>query len=112
MNKALTYAFLFALPVVASAQTLAPIRTFVTEAGRIIALAIPILIALAMIVFFWGLVKYIWGGGDKETGKSIMIAGLASLFVMVSVWGIILLAGQALNIGQGGSAPLPQVPIP
>jgi hypothetical protein len=72
---------------------------------------IPILIALALVAFFWGLVRYVWSGGEfKEGGRNIMIAGLVALFVMVSVWGIIRLAQNTLGIGSGGALPAPSVP--
>jgi hypothetical protein len=115
MKKALIFVAAFALPAVAFAQTLDPILTFVQSVGHIVATLVPILIALAMVVFFWGLVRYLWGKGGKSDiagAKSLMIWGLITLFVMVSVWGIINLAGSALRIGQGGSVPLPQVPAP
>lgn len=87
---------------------LQPITSLVVAVGAIIKLLIPILIGIAIIVFFWGLVKYIKDAGEgHEQGRNIMIAGLVSLFVMVSLWGIIQFAGQALNINgnQGGLNP-------
>lgn len=53
---------------------------------------IPLLMAVALIAFFWGLVKYIWsaGNGDaQKQGRSIMVAGIVGLFIMVGIWGII-----------------------
>ncbi len=73
---------------------------------------IPVLIALALVVFFWGLVKYIRSG--KAAGaKDVMIAGLVGLFVMVSVWGIIRIAQNTLLGGTGSiqtPGGIPQVP--
>ncbi len=104
-KTALTTAALFALPFVAFAQTgnLSNIQQLVVSVGNIVSLLIPILIAIALVAFFWGLIKYIWGGG-KETakGKSIMIAGIISLFVMVSIYGIINFAQNALLGGTPG----------
>ena len=72
---------------------------------------IPVLIALALVVFFWGLVKYIQSGKAKG-GKDIMIAGLVGLFIMVSVWGIIKVAQNTLfgndsqdNVLRGSQIP-------
>ncbi|MSR71011.1 hypothetical protein EXS62_03150 [Candidatus Kaiserbacteria bacterium] len=84
------------------AGTLTPLKQFVQSLGEIVNMLIPILIAVALIVFFWGLIQYIrQSGKGHEAGKKIMIAGLVSLFVMVSVWGIIRLAQTAL---LGGNA--------
>lgn len=54
--------------------------------------ATPVIVALALLYFFWGLATYILNAGDEEgkkKGRSIMIWGLLALFIMVSVWGII-----------------------
>ena len=62
-----------------------------TIAG-LINLATPIVVALALLYFFWGLATYILNAGNedkKKSGRDIMIWGLIALFVMVSVWGII-----------------------
>ena len=94
---ALISSSLFALPFIAAAQTygtLAPIQSLINSIGTIVLNLIPITIGLAMVVFFWGLVKYIQNP-ESKTGKQIMTAGLLSLFVMVSIWGIIALAQQA-----------------
>ncbi len=55
-------------------------------------LLIPLLMALAVVAFFWGLVKYIANADDeaaKESGKTLMIWGMVAIFVMVAFWGII-----------------------
>ncbi len=73
---------------------------------------IPVLIALALVVFFWGLIKYI-RSGKSAGGKDIMIAGLVGLFIMVSVWGIIRIAQNTLLGGSGNlqtPSGIPQVP--
>jgi len=106
-------AFFFPLIAFAQAGNLTPFKTLVSNVGDIINMLIPILIALALVVFFWGLVKYVWGGGSDEArkqGKNIMIAGLVSLFVMVSVYGIIRLAQNALGVDSGTFIQVPQPP--
>lgn len=105
----ITSSILIALPLVASAQgTLAPIQSLIVSVGNIIALLIPISIGAAMLVFFYGLFKYIRKPDDKE-GSAIMLRGIASLFIMVSIWGIIHLVQTAL---LGGTSPTTQVSAP
>ena len=81
------------------------ITYLVRSLGTIVADLIPILIGVAVIFFFYGLVKYI-REPEKQDGKKIMIAGLISLFVMVSLWGIISFAGNAIGISQNNGGPL------
>lgn len=100
------------LPLVASAQNLGPIATFVSQLGGIIQLLIPIAFAAALLFFFWGVVKYIMAGGNEEAqadGKRIMIWGIIALFVMSSVWGLIAVLGGLVGVGQGGVGTTPKV---
>ena|SRR3989344_560372 len=114
MNKFFASVLLLSLPVVASAQQLQPLQNFAGSVGRLVAALVPILVTIALVVFIWGLVRYIWGGtkADHAGGRKIMIAGLISLFVIVSVWGIIFLAQDALGINRGAPVQSPGVPVP
>lgn len=105
---------LFALPMVAFAQTLGPIHALITNVGRIVAALVPILITLALVVFFFGLVRYLWGGSGAKhaAGRNLMIWGLIALFVMVSVWGIIELAQDALGIDAKSGTTIPTGFVP
>lgn len=97
----------------AFAQALQPLRNLVVAVGSLLNLLIPVLIAAALVVFFWGLVMYIRkpeGGEHGSSGRPIMIAGLVSLFIMVSVWGIINLAQNALGVQGNAPVQVPQVP--
>jgi len=55
--------------------------------------ALPVIAGLALLVFFWGLVKFIFrAGGDEkavEEGKNLMKWGLIALFIMVSFLAIL-----------------------
>ena len=93
-------------------------RSFVSSVGTILNMLIPILIAATIVVFFYGLFLYVFkrdkfaGEGGKGGGKNVMIAGLVSLFVMVSVWGIVVLAQQALGVQGNANVTFPQLPVP
>jgi len=79
----------------------------ISFAGDVLNRLIPVLIAVALVVFFWGLIQYI---RTHKGGKDIMIAGLVGLFIMVSVWGIIRIAQNTLGVGSGRPPSIPQVP--
>ncbi len=77
-----------------------------------IKLIIPLVAALTVVVFLFGLVKFIAlvGGNEKEieNGRRLMIYGLVGLLVMVSFWSIITI----LQIEFGfGDLFIPQLPI-
>lgn len=113
MKKTLLAFSLFALPVIASAQAdFTDVNKLIEAVGGVINLLIPLVFALALLYFFWGLSKFILGGGeDKEKGKNIMIWGIVALFIMASVWGIINFIEDALGV-DGSTAPeLPSVTV-
>ena len=68
----------------------------------------------AVVVFFYGLVKFILAKsngttGEIKTGQSFMAWGLLALFVMFSVWGIISFFGKSLGIATGGAITVPSL---
>lgn len=81
--------------------------------GRLVDLALPLVVGIALLGFFWGLARFIFAKGDEAAraeARSTMIYGIIALFVMVSVWGLVRFVGNALGIDQGGtSGPVPGV---
>lgn len=117
MNK-IIYGAMSLLPVLAFAQgatgTLGNITALVTQAGKILALLIPMAFALAIIYFFYGVAKYISSAGDPkkaDEGKSVMIYGVIAIAVMASVYGIVAYLQSTVGItpGQNGIT-VPTVP--
>src|SRR3989344_7891740 len=89
------------LPVLVLAQSATSIpapRTpgnfgdLVTMILGFIAYLIPLLIAIGLLVFLWGMAKFILHAEEeekREEGKQLMMWGAIGLFVMVSFWGLI-----------------------
>lgn len=83
---------LFSVPVI----TFAAPSNFVDLVNlfiSIINIAVTVLIALAVLGFFWGLTRYILSANDStkiEEGRKVMVYGFIGLFVAVSLWGILL----------------------
>ncbi len=94
MKKVIASLIFFATPFVIFAQTptLVNTTTLAEDIGYLINILIPIVSALALLYFFWGLAKFILAQGNedkKSEGRSVMTWGILALFVMVSIWGII-----------------------
>jgi len=90
----------FALPLISFAQQLDSLKTLVESIREIIDMIIPITISIALLGFFWGLVRYIFGKeDDKAAAKKTMIWGVVALFVMVTVWGLVGFIGESVGIG-------------
>ena len=86
-------------PVVASAATLTDTLIFVSNFLNNL---IGLFVTLAIVVFFWGLIKYLWsmGSEDAHEGLKIMFWGIIAIFVMVSIWGIIKLLQNTFRVAQ------------
>ena len=116
MKKVLTGFSLFALtPMLVFAQgdtDLGNIEGFVDSIGELINTLIPIVFALALLFFLWGLARYIFAAGNeeaKESGKRIMIWGIIALFIMASVWGIVAFLQDLFGVTET-TIDIPQSP--
>ncbi len=109
INKLKFLAFLpalvvYILPFVVSAQAQPPAEgtlgaLVIKFETTIVNPLVGILMTLAILAFFYGLVLYIWNlRGGKDEGKAIMVWGVVAIAVMVSVWGLVnLLQRTVLN---------------
>lgn len=72
----------------------------------------PVLLALSVIVFVIGVIKYISNADDESKrteGRNFMIYGIIALFVMVSVWGLVAIIQGTFGLSTGPVIPqLPQ----
>lgn len=77
---------------------------------NIIATLIPIAFSLAVLLFFWGVAKFIFASGNgKDEGKKIMVWGVVAIFVMSSVWGIVALISVTFGIDPATTATIPTI---
>jgi len=59
----------------------------------ILGLVVPVIMGIAVLVFFWGIAKFILFSNDETArteGKQTMVWGIIVLFVMFSLFAIIL----------------------
>ena len=88
-----SFAFgIVALALANKASAATDLSDLLCKVGGLLQQAIGVLAALALLVFVWGLVKFIARAGSDEgrkEGKQVMIWGVVALFVLVSLWGIV-----------------------
>ena len=61
---------------------------------------IPLIIGIGLMLFLIGVVQYISSGDNeekREAGRNLMIYGIISIFVMVSVWGFVNILISTFN---------------
>jgi len=114
MAKVITFSALTFLlaPFVAYAAAFT-VQGLILIVGNIIALATPVVVALALIYFFWGLSKFILHADDeteRAKGKQIMMWGIVALFVMLTIWGIIRVLQLTFILPTFRSPPVPGIP--
>jgi hypothetical protein len=115
--KKIIYGLLAFGPVLALAQSPSTVGSGLTSFGTTITgvisnAVIPVLFAIAIVYFIWGVVKFIMSAGDDEArakGKSMMIWGIVGLVVIVCVYGLIQFLSGATGLQSGGSVTLPTV---
>jgi hypothetical protein len=105
-----------ALPLISSAQTITNINTLgqfiIATINNVI---VPVLFAVAFIVFIYGVFEtFILGAGNdeaKEKGKSLMLWGLIGFFVMVSVWGLVNILTGTFVFGNNNNVNTPSAGV-
>ncbi len=105
-----------ALPMLAFAQTanFGWFTSVVNGIDGIVNGLIPVVMALALLLFIWGVIQYFILGADdegkRETGRAYMLYAIIGLVAIVAVWGIVNLVVQILGTGYGTAPATPGVP--
>jgi len=90
------------------------LQSAIDTIGVLIDQLIPVIIAIGLLFFVWGIVQFIAASGDevaKEEGKRRMVWGIVALFVIVSVWGLVGLLNQLTGVDQGEGFTPPETGI-
>lgn len=82
---------------------------------KILDAALPLIIAIAVVWFIWGIFQYVVAVDDekKSAAKDKIIYGIVGLFIMISVWGLvnILVKTFGLNIVTPVTTTTNQLPV-
>lgn len=74
---------------------------------------LPLLVTAAVIAFVYGIVQFLLNQENEEkrkAGKSFMLWGVISLFVMVSFWGIVGILQNTFTNDAGSNIKMPKIP--
>lgn len=95
-----TFSILFPISTLAQDPAFTDFKGFVDWAVGVVGKIIPVLVGFALLVFLFGLTRFILSAGDREArteGKHLITYGIIGLFVIVSVWGIVRFLGNTLG---------------
>ena len=116
MKKTIALALAWATPMLAFAQVTSLFQAG-TEITRLInTVLVPLVFAIAFIVFIWGIFQYFIAGGHdeeaKEKGRSLMLYGIIGFFVMIAVWGLVNILVNTFDLQKNGPSFIPHAPGP
>ncbi|MDE1925382.1 MAG: hypothetical protein KGH79_04390 [Patescibacteria group bacterium] len=115
MKKALTritgVLAAFVLPAITMAQTsvgnISQVGQFIID--TINNVLVPVIFAVAFIIFLWGAFwTFVVGANDEEVktkGKNLMLWGLIGFFVMLSIWGLVNVLTGTLSFSNTNVTP-------
>jgi len=81
--------------------------------GQILNTIVPVLIALGVVYFVWGVVSYVIASDEeaKKAGRDRIIYGIIGLAVIVAVWGLVRILTNTFSVENNGQITLPTIPI-
>ncbi|MEK7144347.1 MAG: hypothetical protein AAB794_00575 [Patescibacteria group bacterium] len=82
-----------------------------TIIGVINTVLVPVVFALAFIVFLWGIAKaYIFNAGEPEEvakGHKLLLWGIIAFVVMISLWGLVSVVAVTFGLSGVYAPPTP-----
>ncbi len=89
--------------MVVSAQTQSGLAGIFSRIMGLLTMLIPLIITLALVLFLWGIIKYVTAKGADDHAGAIktIVTGIIVLFVMVSVWGLVGIFGDTIGVNPG-----------
>lgn len=90
-------------------------RNLIGGVGGLVTMLPPILLGVAVVVFFFYLIKYLIAGkndpAEKKKALTSMIYALVAIFIMVTLWGIVAFFGDFIGINPNVQVNAPALPI-
>ena len=73
---------------------------------------VPILIALAVVYFVWGVVSFVIASDEeaKTTGRNRIIFGIIGLAVIIGMWGLVNVLRNTFGLNNTTNITLPTIP--
>ena len=106
------YIFILFATLPTAAFGVTDLGQIVYSSNSIVKSLVALIVGLAVLVFLWGIVKYIWKGEDenaRKEAKQFMFWGIVGIAVMVSVWALVAMIANffGMHIPGGISPSLP-----
>lgn len=74
---------------------------------------VPLIFAVAFLLFLWGVFRYFIAGGDsdenRKEGRQFILYAIIGFVLMVCVWGIVNLIQDSIGLGSQSEPRLPTI---
>ena len=99
-------------PTVCTSGAISTIQGILCKIGEIFGAVIPILIALGVIYFIWGVISYVIASDEeaKTAGRDKIIYGIIGLAVIIAVWGLVKILTNTFGLNNTQNIVYPTVP--
>lgn len=100
-----------AMPLIVFADARTDVIAVFNNIKSVLGTVVPIAIALALIYFIWGVIKYVISQDEEEKTKSRqqIIYGIIGMFIIVAIWGIVSFIAQYLGVTPTDTTTVPRV---
>ncbi len=84
--------------------TVQTVETFICKIGDILSIIVPILIALGVVYFIWGVITYVISDDEeaKQAGRNRIIFGIIGLAVIIGLWGLVRILTRTFGVDNAG----------
>ena len=105
--------FAFAQSPTSCATASGKIQGIICVIHNIINFVMPVLVALGVLYFVWGVISYVIAKDEevKKRGKDKMIYGIIGLVVIVGMWGLVGIINNTFGLSGTTSYTIPGVPV-
>ena len=101
-----------ATPTACTGGSITTIQGLLCKISEILNAIIPVLIALGVVYFVWGVISYVISSDEeaKTKGRDKMIYGIIGLAIIVAVWGLVAILKNTLRLSNQQRIEFPTVP--
>ena len=99
-------------PTVCTGQ-ITTIQGMLCKIGEILGAVLPILIALGVVYFVWGVITYFIASDEeaKKKGRDRIVFGIIGLAVIIAVWGLVAILRNTFGLTNRQNIEFPTVPF-
>ena len=97
----------------ASGTAITTIQGLLCKSAEILGAILPILIALGVVYFVFGVITYVIASDEeaKKKGRDRIIGGIIGLAVIIGVWGLVTILNNTFGLGNVREIRFPTVPF-